>query len=72
MKVRITKIKDSRFDGKHPNGINVGYVKEGEELYPLEIDESYYVGSLITSRVTKINEDGTFETLNSIYKREEI
>ena len=27
--IRLSKITDTKFDGKHPNDINVGYVKEG-------------------------------------------
>ena len=27
--IRLTKLKDTKFEGKHPNQINEGYVKEG-------------------------------------------
>lgn len=69
MKIRLTKIKDLRFDGNHPNNINEGYVKEGEMLKPLTIGERFYVGMWFsTSPVVKTNNDNTFETENSLYR----
>jgi len=70
-KVRLTKLVDTTFNGKHPNGINEGYVKEGQELVPPTIGERYYVGlTFSTSPVLKINKNGTIETTYSIYKLE--
>lgn len=36
MKIRLTKLKDEKFNGNHPNDINEGYVREGELIYPIE------------------------------------
>lgn len=69
MKIRLTKIKDLRFNGNHPNDINEGYVKEGEMLKPLTIGKRFYVGMWFsTSPVVKTNNDNTFETENSLYR----
>ena len=27
--IKLTKLKDNKFNNDHPNGINEGYVKEG-------------------------------------------
>ena len=71
MKARITKIK-SLLEGPHPNGIEVGYVKEGivSTITP-RVGESFYIGfNFRTSEVTKIIDKDTFETLNAVYKVE--
>lgn len=70
--VRITKLTDHKFNGKHPNGINEGFVKQGAEIEPPQIGERYYVGlDFSTSPVTKITK-GTIKTTYSTYKLEYI
>lgn len=66
--VRIEKISDEVFNGKHPNEINVGYISEGKLYYDLIVDDCCYVGNLRTSAVTEILSEDTFRTRNSIYK----
>jgi len=68
----ITKLKDNRFEGNHPNYINEGYTKS-INFKPSKpyVGQCYYFGSLRTSMVTKINKETEseieFETLNSTY-----
>jgi endonuclease YncB( thermonuclease family) len=71
-RMRLTKVSDNRFSGKHPNGINVGYSKEGTFKYGPVVGERFYIGGLYTSTVTKIIDDKTFETENSTYRLEDI
>jgi len=69
--VKLTKLKDNRFNGRHPNGINEGYVKEGIMQHLPKIGERFYVGAFSTSPVlSEIDEDGIFETTYSTYKLE--
>lgn len=72
MKIKLTKISDDKFNGNHPNGIQEGYITEGEEYFPPVVGTRYHVGHLLTSTVTEILGDGTFKTRNSTYKREVI
>ena len=76
--IRLTKIKDTKFDGKHPGGINEGYVKEGvinveksnEHQCFLIIKEARFFN---TSQVLELDEQEGYDlahTLNSIYKVE--
>lgn len=77
-KVRLTKIKDSKFDNNHPNGINEGYVKEG--MLNVEKSNEHQCFLLIkgdrffnTSQVLELDEQEGYDlahTLNSIYKVE--
>jgi hypothetical protein len=73
-KVRLTKVDDTKFNGQHPNGINTGSERVGMAFGNLEVDNAFYMaterGMFHTSRVTKINDDMTFNTLNSVYKVE--
>lgn len=73
-KVKITKVTDTKFDGKHPNGIVAGSERIGTVLHDLVIGESFYMttdrGGFLTSTVTSINDDMTFNTKNSVYKIE--
>jgi hypothetical protein len=71
-RVRLTKISDNRFFGEHPNGINVGYTKEGIFKYGPIIGERFYIAGLLTSPVTEIIDEYTFKTENSTYKIENI
>lgn len=77
---RLTKIKDTKFNGKHPNMILEGmhwHSKNSNHPKPV-VGERFHFGTIMdhsrehlwTSTVTKINEDGTFNTNNSIYKLE--
>lgn len=69
-KARIIKLTDDKFNGRHPNKINVGYEKEGILFQPPIVGQSCCVGSLCTSVVTEVIDDSTFKTLNSTYKIE--
>ena len=70
-KVRLTKITDDHFEGKHPNGINVGFVKEGYMIEYPTIGERFDIGTLSTSPVIELpNEEGIFKTTYSTYKLE--
>lgn len=78
--VRLTKLKDTKFDGKHPNHINEGYVKEG--VINVEKSNEHQCFLMIkgdrffnTSQVVEIDEQEGYDlahTLNSIYKVEPI
>ncbi len=77
-KVRLTKLKDTRFNGEHPNGINAGYVMEGwmqkevtagEKILLYTKSEGEMFPTSWTSTVTAYNEeDGLISTKNSIYE----
>lgn len=79
MKVRVTKITDDKFKGKHPNGINEGYITEGDEISQPRVGEPYSIFNVNgydalefkTSTVTQVSKT-MFKTLNSTYKREVI
>jgi uncharacterized protein len=76
--IRLTKLKDTKFDGKHPNHINEGYVKEG--IIDVEKSNEHQCFLMIkddrffnTSQVLEIDEQEDHDlarTLNSIYKVE--
>jgi hypothetical protein len=72
---KITKLKDDRFFGNHPNGIDEGF-EVSAEIIPLipVVGESYRFGRLLTSEVTIIleitNNHYLFKTRNSTYKIE--
>lgn len=77
LKYKLVKISDDRFEGKHPNNINEGYIVIGILASPLIIGEClhmYHSVSKIfhTSTVTGIlkntESEKIFETLNSTYK----
>ena len=78
--VRLTKLKDTKFDGKHPNHINEGYVKEG--VVNIEKSNEHQCFLIIkgdrffnTSQVVEIEEQEGYDlahTLNSIYKVEPV
>ena len=78
--IRLTKVKDTKFEGKHPNDINEGYVKEGrinvkksnEHQCFLLIEGDRFFN---TSQVLSLEEYAGYElatTLNSVYKVEQI
>lgn len=74
--IKLTKLEDLKFDGNHPNGINVGNTriqgrcieepKVGEQLI-LQSGISY--GTCWTSKVVSFNKDKMILTTeNSVYK----
>jgi uncharacterized protein DUF1653 len=69
-RIKVTKLTDTRFSGKHPKGINTGYVREGIAFNDVEKDDCLVVEGFRTSTIIKVNEDNTFNTLNSVYKVE--
>jgi hypothetical protein len=78
--IRLTKLKDTKFNNEHPNGINEGYVKEGT----IHVDKSNEHQCFLiikgarffnTSQVLEIEEQEGYDlahTVNSIYKVEPI
>ena len=78
--IRLTKLKDNKFNGEHPNGINEGYIKEGK--INLEKSNEHQCFLILfgdrffnTSQVTAIEEHEGYDiatTLNSTYKVEPI
>lgn len=79
---KLSKTKDTKFDGKHPNFILEGmkwYSNDDKHPKPV-IGERFHFGSLIdnprehlfTSLVTKLGKNGIFHTQNSIYKLEKV
>ena len=76
--IKLTKLKDTKFNNQHPNGINEGYVKEG--VINLEKSNEHQCFLIVqgdrfwnTSQVTAIEEKEGYDlatTLNSIYKVE--
>ena len=76
--IRLTKLKDNKFNNEHPNQINEGYVKEG--TINLEKSNEHQCFLIIkgdrffnTSQVLEIEEQGEYDlahTVNSIYKVE--
>ena len=74
MKIKVTKIKSILENHPIENGFEyIGFHVDdpivGHELYVKHLtDDSYFR----TSRVKKVNNDGTFETKNSIYKIEKV
>jgi len=78
--IRLTKLKDNKFDNNHPNQINEGYVKEG--MINVEKSNEHQCFLMIkgdrffnTSQVLEIDEQVGYDlvyTLNSIYKVEPV
>ena len=78
--IKITKLKDTKFEGNHPNGINEGYVKQGR--LNVEKSNEHQCFLLIegdrffnTSQVLSLVEHEGYDlatTLNSLYKIEPI
>lgn len=79
--VKLTKLKDNKFFGEHPNQVNEGRVEEG--IINLELSNKHQCFFLLdgpdrffhTSQVTKIEEHEGYDlltTLNSTYKVEPI
>ena len=78
--IKLTKLKDTKFNGEHPNLINEGYVKEG--IIDVEKSNEHQCFLIIkggrffnTSQVVEIEEQEGYDlvhTLNSIYKVEPV
>ena len=78
--IKLTKLKDNKFNNNHPNGINEGYVKEG--VINVEKSNEHQCFLIVrgmrfwnTSQVTAIEENTGYDivtTLNSTYKVEPI
>lgn len=68
----LEKLEDNMFEGNHPNGIFKGYTKEGFFMDFPKIGDSFFIGAMGTTEVTKIvkKEDDfiVFDTKNSTYK----
>lgn len=78
MKYKLTKLKDDKFNGKHPNFIDEGYWETGHQISELEVGERFLIQGwgryLKTSVVTEILEETEeyviFKTVNSTYRLE--
>lgn len=72
--VKLTKIEDTKFNGVHPNRINVGVSYTGKLMIEptLGCGVFIYNDTFHTSNITEIIDKNTFKTLNSIYKIENI
>ena len=78
--IRLTKLKDNKFNNEHPNHINEGYVKEGRINVEKSNEHQCFLiirgGRFFnTSQVLEIDEQEGYDlahTLNSIYKVEEV
>lgn len=78
--VTLEKVKDLRFKGEHPNGINIGNTDIKGNVYDLpEIGQPFILGAtevqghyLITSYTSRVvswdKEQQLIETKNSVYK----
>ena len=69
--VSITKLKDTKFEGQHPNKIYEGYTRTGYSFKPPTVGERFDIFGpgfrhFSTSPVTKVLES-EFHTQNSIY-----
>lgn len=79
--ISLVKISDDKFDGKHPNSINEGFVITGELIRSLKVGEGLQMYCdpnkddydwFGTSVVMEIINENTFRTLNSTYHIEKI
>lgn len=75
--VKLQKVSDEVFNGRHPHYIYEGYTQYGTLENEVTVGERCYVVNpcryndyLSTSKVTEIIDDNTFRTENSIYKIE--
>jgi hypothetical protein len=69
---KLIKLSDDVFNGFHPNGIDTGYIKEGNRIGSLELGQQFTLDFFHTSRITEILEDTgrtvKFKTKNSTYE----
>jgi hypothetical protein len=78
--IRLTKLKDNKFNNEHPNGINEGYVKEGRINVEKSNEHQCFLmikGARFfnTSQVLELEEQEGYDlahTVNSIYKVEPV
>jgi hypothetical protein len=78
--IRLTKLKDNKFNNEHPNQINEGYVKEGMINVEKSNEHQCFLmikgdRFFITSQVVEIDEQEGYDlahTVNSIYKVEPV
>lgn len=77
--IKLTKIKDLRFNNNHPNEINEGSIhiglwvrnpKVGERFFIDYYNSGYHNRGMVTSVVEEILNENAFKTNNSIYKWE--
>jgi len=68
--IRLTKLSDDVFEGKHPNNIQEGYTRRGIMIVPPTIGERFWLQNFSTSPVTKIINKHKFKTMYSTYKIE--
>ena len=78
--VKLQKISDDEFEGKHPNQIYRNHTVYGEIYKDLEVGAPLYLngvtgdshGFFYTSTVKEIIDENTFKTKNSTYRIEVI
>ena len=76
MQYKLTKLKDDKFNGKHPNFIDEGYWEIGDRISELKVGQRFLIQGwgryLNTSVVTEILEETEesviFKTVNSTYR----
>lgn len=76
--VKLQKLSDDKFNGKHPNEIYKNHTVYGEIYNGLEVGNSLQLtgvtgdsrGFFYTSTVKEIIDENTFKTKNSTYKIE--
>lgn len=67
MEITVTKTKDTKFNGKHPNGIFEGHTETGKIFEKPTVGKPLLIANkFITSTVTKVNKTN-FHTLYSVY-----
>lgn len=68
MEIKLEKITELP-DARHPNNIEVGYIKTGLFVSEPIVGKSFWIGyNWATSTVTEIIDKNTFKTLNSTYR----
>lgn len=77
--IRLSKLEDKAFSGDHPNGINVGYARQGQVNFDMSTDhQCFFIHPtpdkfFHTSEVKKIEELEGYDlahTVNSVYRVE--
>ena len=74
--VKLQKVSDNMFNGRHPNFIDRGHTVYGKVVEDLQVGLSFKLidvkgdshGYFYTSNVLEIIDENTFTTLNSTYK----
>lgn len=74
MLLKVKKLREAP-NPKHPDHIDIGFEKvefvSPESFSPPKVGERFYVGNRwVTSKVVRIIDEKTFETLNSVYEWE--